>query len=148
MTNTPSLLNLVTKHLLHIIAGIYVSRVVARLLGRLWPEVQLLAFILLSLGFILTGVSIFIRERQGGEDSTASTVIATIPVLIIVTAILIGLGKLTAHFWSDGMILAIIWSVMFCLTAVATVFRDALNKKRLDADLKETRHDALSDKVI
>ncbi len=148
MTNTPSLVNLVTKHLLHMIAGIYVSRVVARLLGRLWPEAQFLAFILLSLGFVLTGISIFLRERQGGEDSTASTVIATIPVMIIVTAVLIGLGKLTAHFWSDGIILAIIWSVMFCLTAVATVLRDALHKKRLDADLEQGRHDAISDEVI
>ncbi len=127
------------KHLFNLISGIYISTVVARLLGRLWPEAQLPAFVLLSLGFVLTGISVILRGRNSGEDSTASTVIAMIPVLIIGTALAIGLGKLTARFWSDGPVLAIIWSIVFCVTGVATVIRDSYHKRKLDADLHQGR---------
>jgi len=126
-----------SKHLFNLISGIYVLSVVARLLGRLWPEAQLPAFVLLSLGFVLTSISMILRDRNGGEDSTASMVIAAIPVMTIGTAVAIGLGKLTARFWSDGPMLAIIWSIVFCVTGVATVIRDSYYKRKLDADLRQ-----------
>ena len=147
MTTLP-LFAKVGKHLLNVLSGIYIAAAAARFVGRFWPTAQLNTFILLSVAFVLGDVSLILRERRSSEDSVAIGIIGVVPVLIIVTAVLIFVGRLIGRYWGDAPMIGIIWATMLSISTVLLVIRDTVHKRQLDADLKEGHATRGSKKVI
>jgi drug/metabolite transporter (DMT)-like permease len=93
---------LLGKHVVGILAGVYIAAAAARLLSVWWPAARVPAFVIVSLFFALGGLSVMIRELTKGRLSTGIILFDFLPILLIGIGFVLLLGEFVGRYWSDG----------------------------------------------
>ena len=89
-------------HLIGLLSGIYVAAWIAHFFGWFWPGSRLPAFIIVSLFFACSEVSMTIRELRRGRLSTGLIILDYMPFLLLGGGVSLILGWLaTRWFGSD-----------------------------------------------
>ena len=125
------------RHGLNMLAGIYLAAVLAHLLGKLMPSMQLASFIFLSLLWVLTSLAVIIRELQGNRESLASLGIGTLPPVMVGVAAVVLLARIVAHYEPGPgfSVLILEFGLIFWVGGYLLMMRDAYHKKKLEEDL-------------
>ena|SRR6267142_2678377 len=140
---------IVAKHFFHILAWIYVAAVVARIVSNFWPGIRTATFLVISISFVTTAISIMIRELRGGHESTLTVALGHLAPLIIGIAIVLLLADIVAHAATEHLAEPIrIWGIMFWVVGYATIVRDFYRKQKLEEDLRAKPSSEPDDKNI
>jgi hypothetical protein len=127
------------------LAGIYLSAVLAHIIGRLMPQAQVWTFAFLSVLWVLIGVSVIIRELHHGRPSLAELGIGTLPPVIVGSATVLLIARIVAHYEPAPMLSVVIgeWGLIFWIGGYLLLMRDAYHQKKLDEDLANKPSDAV-----
>ena len=127
----------VGRHAINVLCGIYLAAALAHVIGKLGPSAQTPTFIFLSVLWILTGVSVIIRELHGGRESLAELGIGALPPVIVGSAVVLLIARVIAHYEpAPGFsIIFAEWGLFFWVGGYLLVMRDAYHKKKLEEDL-------------
>jgi hypothetical protein len=127
---------------MNMLCGIWLAVVVSWFVGKLWPAARLWALIGLSLCFILTGISVMIREHRAGKESRLTVVLASISVLFSGVGVALFLGELAGRFSDTARVLIDTWGTMLWIIVASTVTRDKFQDMKLQSDLQKSPKDA------
>jgi hypothetical protein len=127
----------VGRHAINLLSGIYIAAALARVIGKLMPSAQIWTFIFLSVLWLLTELSVIIRELHGGRQSLAELGIGTLPPVIVGSAVVLLIARIVAHYEpSPGFsILIAEWGLMFWIGGYLVMMRNAYREKKLEEDL-------------
>jgi hypothetical protein len=130
---------LLGAHFVGALAGVYIAAVLARFLASFWPSARLPTLIIGSLFFILSELSVAIRELHKGRLSTGIIVLDFMPLLLLGTGFSLFLGKLFARwFGSDMGGVIVFWGVYSCILGVIGAIKYAVQDRNLQEDLQKS----------
>ena len=132
------------RHAINMLAGIYLSAVLAHIIGKIMPRAQVWTFAFLSVLWVLTGLSVIIRELHHGRPSLAELGIGTLPPVIVGSAAVLLIARVVAHYEPAPMFSVMIgeWGLMFWIGGYLLLMRDAYHQEKLDEDLANKPSDA------
>src|SRR6266436_5714651 len=70
----------IARHAINMLSGIYLAAVLSYFIGKLIPAAQLVTFIVLSIAWILMGMSVMLHELRYKQDSLITVSIQILPL--------------------------------------------------------------------
>ena len=126
-------------HLVGLLCGIYLAAGVARFFGWFWPEARLPTFIMVSLFFACSEVSMTIRELRKGRLSSGIIILDFMPFLLFGGGVSLLLGRLaTRWFGSDMGGVIVFFGVYYCILLVIAGVKYTVQDRNLKEDLEKS----------
>ena len=127
----------VGRHAINLLSGMYIAAALAHVIGKLMPSAQAWTFIFLFVLWILTELTVIIRELNGGRHSLAELGVGSLPPVIVGSVVVLLIARVIAHYEpAPGFSIIIAeWGLIFWVGGYLLMMRNAYHQKKLEEDL-------------
>ena len=125
------------RHAINMLSGIYLAAVLSYFIGKLIPAAQLVTFIVLSIAWILMGMSVMLHELRYKQDSLITVSIQILPQVLIFVTVALLVACVIARYEPVAIIGPVIGilGTVFGIFFYAACLVGTVQKRKLEEDL-------------